>query len=105
MLVRIELQRSRDRIEHLRRGVDVASLLEPCVPGDPKTRELSDLLPAKPRSAPAPQRAKPDLLGPDALSTAAEERPELLLVHTPILHSAWRWILVLPVPASGRRGA
>src|SRR4030095_17019734 len=77
MVVRIELQRARDRIEHLRGGVDVASLLEARVPGDAETGELSDLLPAKARSAPATQRTKADLLGPDALSTAAEEGAQL----------------------------
>ena len=94
MLVRIELQRPCDRIEDLSRCVDVPALLEPGVPGDAEAGELCDLLPAKTGGAPAPHRAKPDLLGPDALAAAAEERSQL----------AAAYVVAVCLRRAGRRG-
>jgi hypothetical protein len=57
VLMRVELQRSRDCVEHLWRRVDVASLLEPRVPRHADTGELSDLLaPESGRAAPSRRR-------------------------------------------------
>jgi len=78
VLVRVEPQRPRDRIQDLRRGVDVAALLEPCVPGDADPGELGDLLPAEPRRAASSRRSQSDLLRSDALAATPEERGELL---------------------------
>ena len=76
-LVPVELQRSRDRVEHLGGRIDVAALLEPRVPRDADTCELCDLLATQARGAPSPRQPQPDVLGPDTLAPAAEERPEL----------------------------
>ncbi len=57
-LVRIEQQRPRDRVQHLRRGVDVAALLQPGVPGDADAGERGDLLAAQAgRTAPGGRAA------------------------------------------------
>jgi hypothetical protein len=76
-LVRVEEQRPRDRVEHLRGRIDVPALLEPRVPGDADTGELRDLLAAKARRAPTAGRAETDLVGRDALAAAAEEGRQL----------------------------
>src|SRR5262249_61831173 len=77
VLVVVELQRPRDRVEHLGGRVDVPSLLEPRVPRHPDTRELRDLLAPEPgRSAPA-RVPYADVVGLDALSAAPQERSEL----------------------------
>ena len=48
---------ARERVEHLRRDLDVAGLLEPGVPGHSDRGELRDLLAAQPRRAAAAARA------------------------------------------------
>jgi len=51
-------QRAGERVEDLRRGVDVAPLLQPRAPGDADPRELRELLAAQPRrAAPAADRS------------------------------------------------
>ena len=76
-LVRVEAQGARDRLEHLRRRVDVPALLEPRVPGDSHSGELRHFFAAQARRAPAPRARQPHLLGPDPLTPVAQERGEL----------------------------
>jgi hypothetical protein len=71
LLVSVELERPRDRVEYLSRRTDIASLLEPRVPGDADTGELRDLLATEPRSPPPPRCPQAHLLGLDALPAAA----------------------------------
>ena len=73
----VELQRPRDRVQNLCGRVDLASLLEPRVPGDAYPGELRHLLAPKARGPPPAHRAKPDLLGLEALAAAAQEGAEL----------------------------
>jgi hypothetical protein len=75
--VPVELQGPRDRVQDLRGRVDVAALLEPRVPGDADACELRDLLAPQARGTPTPREAQSDVLGPDTLASAAEERREL----------------------------
>jgi hypothetical protein len=77
VLVRVELQRPRDRVEHLRRGMNVPALLEPRVPGDADASELGHFLASQPGSATAPRRREADMLRSQALPAAAEEGAEL----------------------------
>ena len=81
-LTYVEEQRARNRIEHLRRRVDVAALLEPRVPRHAHAgelrHELRHLLAAKTGCAPPPGRPQPDLLGRDPLATGAQERSQLV---------------------------
>ena len=73
VFVRVELQRPRDRIEHLRRRVDLARLLEPRVPGDAYSGELRDLLAAKTWSATPARGRQADLLRPEPFAPIAEK--------------------------------
>ena len=77
-LVVVEQERACDRVEHLRRRVDLAALLEPRVPRDSDARDLRDLLAPEARCAPPPRGAEAYLLGRYALAPAAKERAELL---------------------------
>jgi hypothetical protein len=77
------------------------ALLEPDVVLRGDVGEDRGLLAAQPRCPASRSGGEADVLWPEPLATATEERPELLLVHTPSLHAARRRILVPPVPASG----
>ena len=96
-----EPQRARDPGEDLARRARRPALLEPDVVLRGDVREDRDLLAAQTRCPASRPGGEADVLRPEPLATAAEERPELLLVHTPSLHAARRRILVPPVPASG----
>ena len=58
----VEAQDAGERVEHLRRRLDVAALLEPRVPGQPDPGELGDLLAPQARRAPPAVRGKADVL-------------------------------------------
>ena len=86
-LVRVEQQRPRDRVEHLRGGVDVAALLEPGVPGHADPGERGDLLAAQAGRAAPRGRRQADLLGRDPLAPAAQEAGQLLAAASAALVS------------------
>ncbi len=75
-LVGAEQQGARDGVQHLRRDLNVARLLQPGVPGDPDRGELRHLLAAQARCAAAADGGQPDLLGRDPLPATAQEGGE-----------------------------
>ena len=87
--------------EHLARRSRRPALFETDVVLRGDVREDRDLLAAQPRRPPPRARGQADVLRPEPLAPAAQERAELLLVHTPSMRAGWRRILVQPVPASG----
>src|ERR1700755_2254364 len=100
-----EPQRARDPGEYFARRSRRPALLEPDVVLGGDVREDRDLLAAEPRGSPPWSGGQADVLRPESLATAAEDRPEFLLVHIPSLHAARPRILVPPVPGSGSRAA
>ena len=77
-LGRRQPQRARERLEHVERGADVASLLEPRVPGGPDSGQQRDLFAAQARRAPAAAVGEPDVLGLEARALGAQEVGQLL---------------------------
>jgi len=72
-LGRRQPQRARQRFEHVERGADVSSLLEPRVPGVPDSGQERDLFAPQPRRAPAAAVGEPDVLGLEARALRAQE--------------------------------
>jgi hypothetical protein len=70
-LVGIQPESIRDRGQHTGRGLGLAALLQPRVPGQADIGELGDLFPAQTRNPPYPQSASPTSAG---LSRARRER-------------------------------
>lgn len=95
-----EVQRAGQRVEHLARGVDVAGLLQPRVPGDADPGHGRDLLAPQsgdPTSTPGPVGRQTEG-GPVDLGPArAQKRGELGALVLLVGH---RVILVLPLLAS-----
>src|SRR5258708_899157 len=72
-----ELQRARQSGERGRRYRDVASLLNPGVPGRTKPAELRHLLASQPRRASPASSGKPDRLRRQSLSVRPDEFAKL----------------------------
>jgi len=72
----VEPQRTRQRIEHLRRRVLVAALLEPQVVVRADAGQQCDLLTAQARDATSADDGQADHLGPDPLAPGAQERAD-----------------------------
>jgi len=77
-LGRRQPQRARQRFEHVERGADVSSLLEPRVPGVPDSGQERDLFAPQPRRAPAAAVGEADVLGLEARALRAQEVGQLL---------------------------
>jgi hypothetical protein len=99
-LVRVEQQCPGHRVQHLRRGVDVASLLEPRVPGDADAGQRGDLLAAQARRAAPGGGRQADLLRRDPLAPAAQESGQLLAAVRELL-PAIGGIVLMVAPAAG----
>jgi len=68
---RIEPEHAGECLQHLRRRVAVAALLEPQVVIGADAGEGRDLLAAQARRPPSPVLRKPELVGGEPLATAA----------------------------------
>src|SRR5205085_4586000 len=73
-----QLECAGQRLEHLERGPDVASLLEPRVPGGADVREQRDLLAPQTGRPPPPAVRKTDVFGRDALAPLSQKVGQLL---------------------------
>src|SRR5690242_20466636 len=91
-------QRARDPGQDLARRPRRPPLLEPHVVLGGDVSEDRDLLAAKPRGTAPRSGGETDVFRPEPLATAAEERPELVLVHTTSLPPARPPTQVPPVP-------
>ena len=75
----VEPQRAGERVEHVRRGVDVAPLLEPRVPGHADPRQRGELLtPQAGRPAAAAIVREPDVRRRQPRPPRAQECPQLI---------------------------
>ena len=72
-----QLQSAGDRLQDRGGGADVATLLEPGVPGGSHAGELGDLLAAQAGCTAAAAARKADVLGADRLAPVAQEVGEL----------------------------
>lgn len=73
-----QTQGARDALEHQGRDLDVASLLKPCVPGDPDAGEQRDLFTPQSRRAPPGSRRQADLLRREPRPSAFQEGREIV---------------------------
>jgi hypothetical protein len=87
-------QRRRDRIQDLPRGVDVAPLLEPGVPGDAHTRQVRDFLAPQAHGTTAAGRRQSVGGAVEALALSTQKRTELLPLLTAVVA---RTILTHPI--------
>ena len=102
-LLRVHPQRSRDRLEHLHGGVDVASLLQPGVPGDAHPGGQRDFFAAQPTGAHPGHLGKPQLGARRGFPACTEERAEGEPLLRALVHSRQPipgLRLVVPVLAS-----
>jgi hypothetical protein len=100
--VLVELQRPRERLEHLLGGVLVASLLEPHVVVDAHAGQQRDLLAAQPaHAAAAAEAGKRNVLGTDQLTARSKVlADEVVACHTDNDTPAAVPILAVPLPGS-----
>ena len=96
-----EPQRAGDPGQDLARWPRGPALFEPDVILGRDVGQNRDLLTAQTRRPAARAGGQAGVLRPEPFAAAAEERPQLLLVHTSSLPAGGRRIVVPPVPVSG----
>src|SRR4051812_12064336 len=92
-----QLQTPREPIEKVIGDLDIAALLEPCVPGQPDARQSGDFLAAQPLGPPPPGGRKSEIGGRRALAAEPHELGQFASLRSALQAVGRHW--TSPVPS------